>query len=434
MAMPRAMLFMGSLVVAGVFAVAAEDRPNDPRALIRQLDAAQLTKREAAEHALLERGPAVLDLLPPITDNLSAEVRQRLGRIRRRLEDLAAGTSAEASHITLHAEAMPLGQILHAFEEQSGNPLVDFRARFGQPVTDPKLTLRFDKTPFWPALDQLLNEAGLAIYPHGRPGAISLVARGENRTPIPAGHVSYSGPFRIEPISIVAKRDVRPPGNGTLAVTLEAAWEPRLRLIELRWPRADVLAVGSSGDALPVVAPAAQAEALLNGRATTVQFDLPFELPSRRVERITRLQGKLVATVPGKLETFRFHPLAETKNTAETRNLEQRIAGVTVSVNQIQKHRQGWEVCIRARFDDAGDALASHRQWVFDNSACLESPGDRPLAFDTFETTAQGKNEVGVAYVFKTERPLRNLTFVYKTPGTLVTQTHAYELKDLELP
>ena len=58
------------------------------------------------------------------------------------------------------------------------------------------------------------------------------------------------------------------------------------------------------------------------------------------------------------------------------------------------------------RFDDAGDALASHRQWIFNNEAYLEGPDGKPIAYDTFETTAQGKNEVGVAYLFSTDRPL----------------------------
>ena len=86
------------------------------------------------------------------------------------------------------------------------------------------------------------------------------------------------------------------------------------------------------------------------------------------------------------------------------------------------------------RFDDAGDALASHRQWIFDNPAYLEGPDGKPIAYDSFETTAQGKNELGLAYLFSTDRPLDELTFVYKTPGTIITSSFPYELKDIKLP
>ena len=90
---------------------------------------------------------------------------------------------------------------------------------------------------------------------------------------------------------------------------------------------------------------------------------------------------------------------------------------------------------MRARFDDAGDALASHRQWIFANAAFLEGPDGKPIAYDTFETTAQGKNEVGLAYRFSTDRPLVELTcFVYKTPGTIVTAGYDYQLHDIKLP
>ena len=86
------------------------------------------------------------------------------------------------------------------------------------------------------------------------------------------------------------------------------------------------------------------------------------------------------------------------------------------------------------RFDDAGDALASHRTWIFNNAAHLEGPDGKPIAHETFETTAQEKNEVGIAYLFTTDQPIDKLTFVYKTPGTIVNSGFDYELKDIELP
>jgi len=70
----------------------------------------------------------------------------------------------------------------------------------------------------------------------------------------------------------------------------------------------------------------------------------------------------------------------------------------------------------------------------FQQSAYLEGPDGKPLSYDSFETTAQDKNELGLAYLFRTDRPLDDLTFVYKTPGTIVTRAFDYELKNLKLP
>lgn len=58
--------------------------------LVQQLDAPRLADRQAAEAALIERGPAVLKLLPGPQTVESAEVRVRLQRIRRRLNQAAA--------------------------------------------------------------------------------------------------------------------------------------------------------------------------------------------------------------------------------------------------------------------------------------------------------------------------------------------------------
>jgi len=107
---------------------------------------------------------------------------------------------------------------------------------------------------------------------------------------------------------------------------------------------------------------------------------------------------------------------------------------VTVTVEKVEKNNDAWEVRMRVQFDDAGDALASHRTWVFNNEAYLEGPDGKAIAYDTYETTRQTKNEVGVAYVFSTDQPLDKLTFVYKTPGAIINNTFDYELKDIELP
>ena len=89
---------------------------------------------------------------------------------------------------------------------------------------------------------------------------------------------------------------------------------------------------------------------------------------------------------------------------------------------------------LNVRFDAAGDALASHRQWIFKNPAYLETADGKTLRYESYETTAQGKNELGIAYRFQTEQPLDAMTFVYETPGTIATRPMQYELNDIQLP
>ena len=113
-------LLLCSLLAGQIAASGGEDLKAEVRRLVRQLDAPQLAQREAAEAELLRRGPAVLDLLPPADDRTSAEVQQRLGRIRQQLQQAAADAVAKASTITLHADAMPLSEILRGVPRAVG--------------------------------------------------------------------------------------------------------------------------------------------------------------------------------------------------------------------------------------------------------------------------------------------------------------------------
>ncbi len=435
--MIHCLLLLGSLLAGQIDKPAGETMKSDVRRLVRQLDASQLAEREAAEADLLKRGPAILDLLPQPNDHQSAEVRQRLGRIRQKLQQQAAENAAKSSTITLKADAMPLAQVLAELQRQSGNTIVDHRGMEGGKPSDagPDLKVDFDKTPFWPALDQVLDQAGLTVYPFaatGEKAVISVVALPNTAPQISRAHrvgrASYNGPFRFAVASVVARRDFRPLPHGSLSVNVEIAWEPRLRIIGLTQRLADVKAVDDRGNPLPVASPEAQLDVPTSGDAAAVQMNLPLVLPPRDARRIASLKGKLLAMIPGRIETFRFDKLANAKN------VEKRIAGVTVTLEGVSKNNDAWEVRVLAHFDDAGDALASYRTWIFNNDAHLEGADGKPIAYDTFETTAQGKNEVGVAYLFDTDQPLDKLTFVYKTPGTIVNSGFDYELKNIELP
>jgi hypothetical protein len=136
----------------------------------------------------------------------------------------------------------------------------------------------------------------------------------------------------------------------------------------------------------------------------------------------------VLATIAGRSETFSFDKLAEARNVAK------RIAGATVTLENIRRVSEGWEVRLGVRYDEAGDALASHRQWIFDNPASLKNSDGTSIAYESFETTAQGDNMLGVAFRFRTDRPIEDYSFVYQTPGTIVTRSFQYELKDIPLP
>jgi hypothetical protein len=405
---------------------ANEDLKLEVRRMVRKLDADQLAERETAEKALLEKGPAILDFLPETDDKTSPEVRVRLTRIRQQLQQAAADAAVRPSLVTLQGDAVPLKKVLAALSEQSGNKIVDHREQMNQPVDDPEIKADFDKTPFWEAFDRTLDRAGAALYPFGEGDGLNVVAKGEKQLPGGQG-VSYAGPFRLKPMRVEASRELRIEMPAMVHVFVETVWEPRLRPIALKQRLEDIEAVDDKGNRLALGAEA-ELETPIDGGRSAVELELPFVAPPREVKEIASIKGKLSAIIAGKVETFQFDKLTKAKN------VEKRLAGVTVTLEGVQKNNDAWEIRIRVKFDEAGDALASHRGWIFQNEAYLEGEDGKPIRYDAFETTKQSKDEVGVAYIFALDDPPEKLKFTYKTPAALFAPTFEYELKNIKLP
>lgn len=394
------------------------------RRLIRELDAPRLNQRETAERELLDLGPAILEMLPRPGDRVSAEIQQRSGRIRQTLEQRLAEAATAPSRVSL-AGTMPLAEVLSKIEEQTGNRVVLQQA--GIPAAEQQVTVDFEKALFWQAIDELSRQAGLSVYPYGEERGIALVARPAPE-PAAASLVSYSGAFRIEAIRILAQRDLRVNDSGSLRLSFEIAWEPRLSPISLQQPMDAMDAVDEKGNPLLVNQKKANIEVPIAPLATAAELMVPLELPPREVKRIARLNGVLKALVPGRIEMFRFEGLAAAKN------VEKRAAGVTVKLEQVRKNNMLREVRIRVGYDEPAGSMASHRTWMFDNEAYLEGPDGKKVRYDAFETTWQSENEFGIAYLFGLEEPLDDFAFVYKTPGRILANDFRYEIGDVALP
>jgi hypothetical protein len=398
------------------------------RQLIRDLDASQKSRREEAEKKLVALGVKALDYLPENTDRLSAEAGQRLNRVRENLEKNAAESSLEPATVTLSGEKK-LSEVLAAIEQQTGNKIVDLRSEFGQDVGDPDLKVDFDKTPFWPAMDKVLDDAELTIYPYAsEQGGLGITSRGESRLPR-HGLAIYSGAFRIEGTTFIAQRDVRDPMSHKLELTLEAAWEPRLRPIVITQPGAAVAAVDDQGQPILVSPGMGDMQFPIDSEQKSVEIPLQFDLSEGNARRIASLKGKLIAMLPGRIETFRFANLDKTKR------VDRKRAGVTVALDSVRKNGAVWEIRILMIFDKATGALESHLStgWVTTNFAALEGPNKQSIPYAGLETTRETETEVGVAYYFDVPN-LKGHTFVYKTPTAIVSLPVEYELKDLDLP
>ncbi|HVW37321.1 MAG TPA: hypothetical protein VHB99_08445 [Pirellulales bacterium] len=397
--------------------------------LVRELDAPQKAARDAAEKKLLELGEAALEFLPEKSDRMAAGVALKLDAIRSHFERSQAENSVKSTTVTLKGDSLPLAEVLEAISKQTGNKIYDLREEFGQETTNPDLKIDFDKTPFWAALDQVLDQADLNIYSYASEEGTAIVNRAESRLPR-FGQATYSGSFRFEGAEFVARRDLRDPNSHTLQLMVEAAWEPRLQPIVMMQIVDNLEAVDDSGESVPLAMAGQELEFAIDNDMRSVELPVLFDLPERGVKKLASLKGKLSVLLPGKQETFRFTGLDKAKK------VERRKANVTVVLDEVRKNNAVWEVRVRVVFDKASGALESHRGWVFNNPAFLESGGKdkETVRYAAMETTRETENEVGMAYLFDVPDGLKGYTFVYRTPTTIVSMPLNYELKDLELP
>jgi hypothetical protein len=162
--------------------------------------------------------------------------------------------------------------------------------------------------------------------------------------------------------------------------------------------------------------------------ASVVEMDVPLTVPARSSQRIASLAGRITALVPGRVESFEFARLAAADNT------EIRKGDVTVVLQTVRKNVAVHEVRIVVRFEDAANALESHRGWIYTNKAYLVDADGNEVEHAGFETTRQTLSEVGMAYKFPLDKDLSEYRFVYESPAAIVQMPVEFELKDIPLP
>jgi hypothetical protein len=403
--------------------------------LIERLDASRLADRDAAEKALVALGPGALDVLPQGDKNASAEVKQRLARVRRQLELAAAKSAAKASLITLSEAERPLSEILAALAEQSGNPLVDGRAEGGARPGDPRIRLGFDKTPFWQALDRTLDAAGCSVRIRDASGdeplRLVVVARGEGERPR-GERAEYQGPLRFALADIDAKRDAA--GNGgLLRVVLETAWEPRLRPISFTLSAGDLTAADDTGRPLAVATPQAEWSTASLGGQSAIRLSLPLAKPADDAKAFS-LKGRVTALLPGANVAFRFEKLAGKTRGGGAAVAAQTIGDATVRLESFRRQDDRWQARFRVIYASPQEAVQSHFDWLYTSRAAMMVGSKRvaPVRYDaqaaedgvvaTYEFAAGAGGDAG-----------GEMSLVYTTPAVILSLPYRFEFRDVLL-
>lgn len=422
-------LFVATLAVGQSGEPAAVDRTEFTlrvQRLVGELDGETGADRDRAERQLIELGPDVLALLPRIDPNTPAELKERLTRVRRTLDEAAAKETTEPSRVTIEGE-FTLAELLEKIKQQTGNQIVDFRRGAPQGESGAKLSVEFNEMEFWPALDQILDQAGLTTYTYtGQPRTLGVTsADGEMKPRADAG--TYSGVFRLEATEIQAQRNLRSADGGALRVRIEVLWEPRLIPVLIRHAYSDLKVTADNGDEIPVASDQGVAEAPVQSTVASVDLIFPMELPDRAVKKIASLKGRLYAELPGREEEFAFDDLVDAQN------VQQQRGGLEVTLERVRKNRAVHEIRLRLRLLDEGDTFQSHLDWVSNNVVYLEGPDGKKIDNPNFERYYEREKEVGYRYFFPVE-DVADYRLVYRSPAAILLVPVDYELKDIPLP
>ncbi len=389
--------------------------------LVRQLFDPELAKRDEAEKKLLELGDDILPLLPETSSRTPAEVLQRLGRVTSALESKAAEETVTPTTVTLSGD-FDLVEVFEAIEEQTGNRFA------GQEDLVGTFQMEWKDKPYWEAIDQLLDEAGLEPLLYSpTPNVMTLEPRPAQQRER-SGAAFYNEVLRIEPVRMLAVRDLLNPAIRSLRATIRVSWEQRVSPISITLP---VERLAIQDDQGAEIASTAQGElnAFVPGGATSVEMDLPLSLPSREAKRIGKLTGELNVMIPGRIETFQFDGDLE-----QARSVQLRKAGLTVILERVRKNEALYQIMLRMRYGDAADSMQSHLGLAYRNEAFLVNEAGERIEPATMEQLGTRDNEVAMAYLFAVEDDLKGYRFALRAPAMILNRSIKFELKDIDLP
>ncbi len=398
-----------------------------------KLSAAQISERDDAEKALEKLGPRILDYLDP-ADDASSDSRERLQRVRGKLEKRAAELAAKPTHVTLNG-SLSITKALASIAKQTGNN-VHLPENLPDEYGDRKLNLSLDNVNFWTAIKVICQKAEFEIDTYGSPrGQLVLVPkrpqvdRQGNPTNIQADPLPSDQPslFNIEVIRVDASRNLAQPSLDHCRLLIRVRWEPRVQPISIEIPMSELKIIDEFDNVIEVANPEATIPGVVQPEIPELEFSIPLPLVDRQIENIKTLTAKINTVLPGRVETFTFKNVSQLKPGAQ-----QRKAGAIVTYGGTEKNDDIYGVTIKLGFEETSRAFESHQGWVFENQAVLIDKDGNQIDNIGSETISQSENEVGVQFYFA-ENPLE-YTIVYKTPAAIVQLPVTIKLKKIPLP
>lgn len=391
------------------------------RLLLRQLNADELAQRDQAERDLLAIGTKVLDYLPPELEGQSAELKERMTRVRIALETMTAGEVTKPLSLHLKGE-FDLPQLLDNVRQQTNN--VTLAA-----IADQKrISVDWEGVSYWAAMDEVMDRLELTIDNDQSRGVVltSAVDRASRRT-----WASYHGAFRVSPTRLQYARDLTSSLPAQLQFSLQLEWEPKLRVIRLDLPLDGVEILNPSD---PTIKHTVGAEGEKVGFGVTNERSgarANFAWPNLDAweTKTVDLQGKFNLLVAGREETFRFENL---KTAIEKKQLIEK-SGIKVQVEEVSYDEHLMLLKLGIQFSDAKQSLESHFGWIYQNQIEIRDREGQTHGYLTIESGGSREHGLSLIYIFDRFEDLDGLQLIYRSPGILIETEVPFRMDGIPL-
>ena len=197
--------------------------------------------------------------------------------------------------------------------------------------------------------------------------------------------------------------------------------------ITLAIPASSVTVIDEFDDEVLLPNPNATFSAAVQPQIPEVEFSIPVGLVDRQIEKISRLEATLSAVMPGRSESFEFRRIGRLEP-----GYKQSKAGVSVTLNGIEKNEDLFGVLVQYTFDETGDALESHMSWIFENPLKLIDKDGKEYLPLAKESAGRRENSASIRYYFGDDPAA--MTLKCETPAAIVSTDVKILLKDIPLP
>jgi len=403
-------------------ALLKEESPRDTlkrqvEALSIQLDADRADDRDAAELALLELGDQAIEFLPPISEDASSEWIIRAERLRKLIIDRSMIDVNQPSLVTLQG-TMTGREALSQIGIATGNPIGLMRME----ALEKTVVLNFEKTPYWQAIDDVLNQLELVLELEDSPQLQFLpkspTARQREALP------TYFGVFRIEPIDVIKKLDFHEESGNQCSISVALSWEPRLSPSLLTLDVQDLELVCDNGEILKAK-PGQETEFIPNG--SNLVFDLHFDRPSRAATEIATWQGAMEISIPGQAVSLEFTEIDRASDNRMS------VGDLIVVLEKARKNRDVYQILLGVKSVSELDAEGL-QSMVSKHEAYLVDDQGKRLEHAGWSTTRISDEGLGFSYLFEIEKELSDYRFVFRCPQSLSRHRLDYALKNIPLP